>query len=200
MLDQNHGDKFVSGNKQFEVGGEVFANLNSAYIGLFGRVTEVRRKDGQDTPEICCSFDPQQASEGPYTRERYVSGQWNRLKEPEGSELGGAVMAPEMLEPIPDSLPQSAGTVYALSYYSDSDDGCTSGTLAVSPDVGVLLRAMLDDLERQSTEVILTHVVGTETSFFFTYEAKETGVEDLYLNYTIALVDCLPAMKGGAAA
>ena len=109
-------------------------------------------------------------------------------------------MKPEMLEPIPDSLPQSAGTVYALSYYSDSDDGCTSGTLAVSPDVGVLLRGMLDDLETQGAEVILTHVVGTETSFSFTYEAKETGVEDLYLNYTIALVDCLPAMKGGSAA
>ena len=200
MLFQSQEDRLATGGKLFEVGGEVFANLNSDYMGLFGRVTEIRYKGDQDTPDLCCSFDPQQATEGPYTREQYVSGKWRRLKGPKRSEPGGAVMKPEMLEPIPDSLPQSAGTVYALSYYSDSDDGCTSGTLAVSPDVGVLLRDMLDDLGTQSVEVILTHVVGTETSFSFTYEAKETGVDDLFINYTIALVDCLPAMKGGAAA
>ena len=149
MLFQSQEDRLATGGKLFEVGGEVFANLNSDYMGLFGRVTEIRYKGDQDTPDLCCSFDPQQATEGPYTREQYVSGKWRRLKGPKRSEPGGAVMKPEMLEPIPDSLPQSAGTVYALSYYSDSDDGCTSGTLAVSPDVGVLLRGMLDDLETQ---------------------------------------------------
>lgn len=200
MLYQNHGDKFATEGKLFEAGGEVFANLNSAYMGLFGHVTKICRKEDQDTPEICCSFEPPQPTEGSYTREQCVSGKWRRLEEPEESELIGAVMKPEMLEPIPDSLPQSAGTVYALSYFSDSNDGCTSGTLAVSPDVGVLLRDMLDDLGKQSVEVILTHVAGTETSFSFTYEAKETGVDDLFISYTIELVDCLSATKGGAAA
>ena len=200
MLYQNHGNKFAADDKLFEAGGEVFANLNSAYMGLFGHVTKICRKEGQDTPEICCFFEPHHTSEGAYTREQYVTGKWRRLEEPEESERVSAVMKPEMLEPIPDSLPQSAGTVYALSYFSDSNDGCTSGTLAVSSDVGVLLRNMLDDLGTQSVEVILTHVVGTDTSFSFTYEAKETGVDDLFINYTIALVDCLPAMKGGAAA
>ena len=57
-----------------------FANLNSNYTGLFGYVTEIRRKDGQDTPEICCSFTPQKTLDGPHTRERYVSKQWSHLK------------------------------------------------------------------------------------------------------------------------
>ena len=101
-------------------------------MGLFGYVTEIRRKDGQDTPEICCSFHPQKALDGPYTRDRHISKQWWHLNKPDEAELEGVVMTPEMLESIPDSLPQSAGTVYALSYFSDDDDGCCSGTLAVS--------------------------------------------------------------------
>ena len=200
MQYQNHGDKFAADGKLFEAGGEVFANLNSAYMGLFGHVTEICREEDRDAPGICCSFEPQQTLEESYTREQYVSGKLRRLKGPKESEAGGAVMKPKMLEQIPDSLPPSAGTVYALSYYSDSDDGCTSGTLAVSPDVGILLRGMLDDLEKRSVEVTLTHVVGAETGFSFTYEAKETGVEDLFLSYTIERVDCLSATKGGAAA
>ena len=35
MFHQDHGGKFASGNNRFEVGGEVFANLNSNYMGLF---------------------------------------------------------------------------------------------------------------------------------------------------------------------
>lgn len=200
MLDQNHGEKFASGNKRFEAGGEVFANLNSNYMGLFGFATEIRCKDGQDTPEICCSFIPQKNLGGTYTRERYVSKQWRCLNKPDEPELEGVVMTPDMLEPIPESLPQSAGTVYALTYYEDSDDGCSCGTLAVSPDVSVLLRGMLDDLKKQGAEVILSHVIGTDKGFSFTYEAKETGVENLYLNYSIVIVDVLPQMEEGAAA
>lgn len=200
MLHQNHGGKFASGNKRFEVGGEVFANLNSNYMGLFGHVTEIHRKGGQDTPEICCSFIPQKTLDGPYTRERYVFKQWSRLKKLDEPELEGVVMTPEMLEAIPHSLPKRDGTVYALSYYSDSDDGCSFGTLAVSPDIGVLLRGMLDDLKRKGTEVVLSHVVGRGTEYSFCFEASEPATEDLYLNYTIALVDVLPPAKGCVAA
>ena len=111
MFHQDHGGKFASGNKRFEVGGEVFANLNSNYTGLFGYVTEIRRKDGQDTPEICCSFTPQKTLDGPYTRERYVSKQWSHLKKLDEPELEGVVMTPEILEAIPHSIPKRAGAV-----------------------------------------------------------------------------------------
>lgn len=200
MFHQDHGGKFASGNKRFEVGGEVFANLNSNYTGLFGYVTEIRRKDGQDTPEICCSFTPQKTLDGPYTRERYVSKQWSHLKKLDEPELEGVVMTPEMLEAIPHSLPKRAGTLYALSYFSDGDDGCRYGTLSVSQDVDVLLRAMLDDMKRKGTEVVLSHVVGRETEYSFCFEASEPATEDLYLNYTIALMDVLPPAKGCVAA
>ena len=59
---------------------------------------------------------------------------------------------------------------------------------------------MLDDLEEQEEEVVLSHAEGSDKEFLFTYEAKETGVEDLFLRYTIALVDVLPPAKGGASA
>ena len=163
-------------------------------------MTEIRRKDGQDTPEICCSFTPQKTLDGPYTRERYVSKQWSHLKKLDEPELEGVVMTPEILEAIPHSIPKRAGAVYALSYFSDGDDGCRYGTLSVSQDVGVLLRAMLDDMKRKGTEVVLSHVVGRETEYSFCFEASEPATEDLYLNYTIALMDVLPPAKGCVAA
>lgn len=198
MLYQNHGDKSASGNKRFEVCGEVFANLNSNYMGLFGFVTEIHRKDGQDISEIHCSFRSQNALEDPYTRDLHISKQWQYLNKQGEPGLEGVVMTPDMLEPIPDLLPQSTGTVYALTYFSGEADGCCSGTLAISPDVGVLLRAMLDDLKKWETEVVLIHVVGRETGYFFNFEASESETEDLHLYYTIALVDVLPKMEGGA--
>lgn len=204
MLYQNNGDRFAAEGKLFEVGGQVFANENSPYMGLFGVVKEIRFEDDRDAeydpPAIRCDFDPPDASGQAYTREQPVPGPFGCPKAVDALNLAGVTMTPEMLEPIPRTLPERAGFVYALFYYADSDSSSSFGTLAVSPDAGILLRRMMEDLKKQGTEVVLSHVISTGEGFSFTYEAKETGVEDLYLNYSIVIVDVLPAMEGGAAA
>ena len=106
MFHQDHGGKFASGNNRFEVGGEVFANLNSNYTGLFGYVTEIRRKDGQDTPEICCSFHPAEGFGRPlYPRATCFQAVVAPEDKPDEAELEGVVMTPEMLEAIPRLAP-----------------------------------------------------------------------------------------------
>lgn len=204
MLYQNKGDRFAAEGRLFEVGGQVFANESSPYMGLFGVVKEIRFEDDWDAeydpPAIRCDFDPPDASGQAYTREQPVPGLFGCPKAVDTLNLTGVTMAPEMLESIPHELPEKAGFSYALFFYSDGDAGCSSGTLAVSPDVGILLRRMMEDLKKQGTEVVLSHVMSTDKGFSFTYEAKETGVEDLYLNYSIVIVDVLPAMEGGVAA
>ena len=204
MLYQKNGDQFAAEGKTFAVGGDVFANGNSAYMGLFGTVTEIRTGDDRetenDTPDIYCAFDPPEDQERTYAYERRFSALNHCPKKLDEIGLDCAIMAPETLEPIPRTLPEKTGTVYTLSYYIDSDGNCSYGILGASKDVGVLLRQMLDDLKTQEKEVVLSHVEEIAEGFSFTYEAKETGVEDLYLNYNIAFVDVWPDAKGGMAA
>lgn len=204
MLYQNKGDRFAAEGNLFEVGGQVLANEGSPYMGLFGAVKEIRFEDdrdaGCDPPAIRCDFDPPDASGQAYTHEQPVPGPFGCPEAVDALNLAGVTMTPEMLEPISRALPERAGLVYALFYYADSGGSCSFGTLSVSPDASILMRRMMEDLKKQGTEVVLSHVISTGEGFSFTYEAKETGVEDLYLNYSIVIVDVLPAMEGGAAA
>lgn len=101
---------------------------------------------------------------------------------------------------IRELFPENTGTVYALSYLANRGDERSAGTLSVSSDMGVLLRRMLNDLEARNTRVVLSHVMKVDNGFSFTHEAEATGVEDLYLHYSIVRVDTLPLQKGGTAA
>jgi len=204
MLYEKKGDRFTADGKTFTVGGEVFANGNSEYMGLFGTVTEIctdeDRETDNDTPDIYCSFDPPEEEERAYAYERHFSELYRCPKKLEEIGLDCVIMSPEMLVPIPNTVPEKTGAVYTLSYCTDSDDSCSYGVLGVSSDVGALLRIMLDDLGTQVKEVVLSHTEESDGNFFFIYEAKETGAEDLYLSYMISLTDVFPNMEGGSAA
>ncbi|MFR8333615.1 MAG: hypothetical protein ACLU9S_15690 [Oscillospiraceae bacterium] len=69
---------------------------------------------------------------------------------------------------------------------TDSDSGCAAQTLALSSDMGLLLRKMREDLDTYEIPVILSHVERRIDGYQFSYEAKDAEVEGLYLSYTIS--------------
>ena len=197
MLYQKEGDRFTVDGITFTVGGKVFANKNSEFTGLFGTVTEIRTGNDReetysDTPDIHCCFEPPEDQDLIYAYERRFSELYQTPKKLDEIGLDCVIMAPSMLEPIPNVTLKTAGSVYTLIRYTDSDDSCSYGVMGVSTDVGVLLRRMLDDLKTQGKEVILTHSAEANGDFSFIYEARETGAEDLFLNYIISASDILP--------
>ena len=199
MLHQIQGDRFAVDGKLFEVGGQVFANGNSAYLGLFGVVQEIHTSDNRETEngtlDICCAFDPPESME---LSEQFIFTLCDGTDQVDEINLDRVSMTPKMLEPIPRLHPKSTGVIYVLSYNVDSDDGDFCGTLAASPSVGVLLRVMLDDLNAQGIEFVLSNAADMELSF--TYKKKEAGMDNLSLNYSITPVDILSATEGGATA
>lgn len=202
MIYQKTGETFTTEGKTFAVGGEVFANGSSDYGGLFGTVTEIRtgadRETDNDTPDIHCEFRPPESSGMIHDIENRFSDLYGQPKQLDELALDFVIMAPDMLEPIPALLPEAAGKTYTLTYYRDDDDSCDIGALAVSSDMGTLLRKMYDHLESCKTKVILSHVEQTEGCCVFAYEAEETGVEGLYLGYTISETPVLPSMAEDA--
>ena len=49
MVLQRNGAAFSVGGKELKIGGKVFANDKSAYMGLYGIVTEIRTDDDRET-------------------------------------------------------------------------------------------------------------------------------------------------------
>lgn len=201
MLHQNQGDRFAADGKLFEVGGQVFANGNSVYLGLFGVVQEVHTSDnretGDGTLDIWCAFEPPESME---LSEQFILALCDGTDQVDEINLDRVSMMSKMLEPIPRVPPKSTGVIYVLSYNVDSDDGYFCGTLAASPSVGVLLRVMLDDLNAQGMEFTLSNVADIDKELSFTYKKKEAGMDNLSLNYSITPLDILPAAEGGATA
>ena len=62
MVIRKKGTVFCVDGKEFKIGGGVFANDESEYMGLYGTVTEIRtdedRETENDTPDIYCEFMP----------------------------------------------------------------------------------------------------------------------------------------------
>lgn len=60
MVIRKKGSAFFIDGKEFKIGGGVFANDESEYMGLCGTVTEIRtdedRETENDTPDIYCEF------------------------------------------------------------------------------------------------------------------------------------------------
>ena len=118
-------------------------------------------------------------------------------KQLEDLGLDCVILAPSMLEPMPEDLPAEDGRLLSLTCFYDSDSGCAAQTLALSSDMGLLLRKMREDLDTYEIPVILSHVERRIDGYQFSYEAKDAEVEGLYLSYTISGVPVFLSQPAG---
>lgn len=163
--------------KTFTIGGRVFANQNSDYRHLFGTVTEFQSGEecGNDPDEtyIVCDFEAPKAIGRRQDLEEHFSKLHGCEKTIDDINLGGVVMAADMLLPIADTMPpweHMEQSPYVLCYQDEGESGMTYGSLGVSNDLGLLLRCVLDTAQKDDLE--LTAVEEAEDLLCFSYEGK----------------------------
>ena len=204
MIINKNGETFIAGNKIFRIGGMVLANDNSDYCGLCGRITEIRDGDDKETenegPDIYCDFDIPERDYMVTEIECRFSLLYQMQKHITELPFDSVVMAPEMLEPVTDKLPESGERLYALAYYRDSDTENVSGALAISNDRAMLVRKMLDDLDARNMKAVLAHSQEDEDGSEYVFEPSNITTEDFYIGYNIFKVPVYRSEKGGAAA
>ena len=170
----------------FTVGGMVFANHNSEYNGLFGTVFEIRNGDDRetenDTTDIYCDFQKPRSEVRVHEYEERFSHLYQHPKKIDELALDYAIMAPEMLVPIPDEAPAEIARTYTATCYFHTRDGCIATTVGICEDVGVLIRVMLEDVRKHSPDVELLSTAQEGDAMFFDF-----GVPDeFYAEYRIA--------------
>lgn len=113
MLYQKKGDTVLDSGKVFTVGGEVFANHACDYEGLFGTVTEIRTGPDQcaeqGAPDICCAFQPPESRAMVEDIQERLSARFRYPKQLEDLGLDCVILAPSMLEPLPERMPAEDG-------------------------------------------------------------------------------------------
>ena len=203
-----NGETFIADNQIFTIGGSVLANGNSDYCGLCGRITEVRDGDDKETenegPDIYCDFDIPDKDHMIAEIETRFSKLYQTPKCIDELPLDGVIMAPEMLEPVADTLPDSMGKLYVLLYTYDGECDNTLSVLAVSTDRSVLMRKMFDDLdkfeEKEGYKAVLSHTSEYDNRACFTFEPAAVEESSFTLDYSIFEVPAYGAVEGGAAA
>lgn len=199
MVLNRNGTVFSTDGKEFKIGGVVFANDESEYMGLYGTVTEIRTDDDQetenDTPDIYCEFLAPASIAIAAELEARFSDLYEQPKKLEEISLDCVIMSPEMLEPIPARAEESIGNLMTLTCEEDQDDNIRGGTLAISNDLGVLLRKMADDLEKYDYPPVLTRVEKTISGYLFTYGDRENQEDGPCVVYVISETPVLPAKK-----
>lgn len=199
MVVRNIGSTFQVDGKEFKIGGAVFANDESEYMGLYGIVTEIRtgndRETENDTPDIYCEFLAPDSVAMAAELETRFSDLYGQNKQLEEILLDCVIMSPEMLEPIPARLEESLGNLLTLTCVEDQDDNIRGGTLAISNDLGMLLRKMADDLEEYDYPPPLTRVEKSVSGYLFTYGDRENQEDGPCVVYVISETPVLPAKK-----
>ena len=196
---RNNGSTFQVDGKEFKIGGGVFANDESEYMGLYGTVTEIRtdgdRETENDTPDIYCEFFlPDSAAMSAELESRF-SDLYGQDKQLEEISLDCVIMSPEMLEPVPAREPESIGNLLTLTCIEDQDDNIRGGPLAISNEMGVLLRKMLDDLEEYDDPPVLTRVEKTISGYMFPYGDRDNQEDGPCVVYVVSETPVLPAKK-----
>ena len=204
MILNQSGEKLKVGGKVFSIGGEVFANRESEYAGLWGTVLEIRdgadRESGNEDPDIHCEFQAPETPDRIADLEETFSDLYQQPKSLEDITLDEVIMWSDILEPVPAELEDVREYLYTLTAQYETDCCIQSVPLGVSTDMGVLLRKMRMDLESYEIKTILTHTSSDIYGWCFIYEAENTGVEDLCISYTLRRTPVLQSKEGGMAA
>lgn len=208
MILDKQGKTFTTEGKNFAICGMVWANSESDYCGLFGYVSEIRDGDDKETEnedaEIVCDFMVPTKEHMVTEIESRFSKLYRMPKRIDDLPLDGVVMASEMLEPVTEKLPESSGKLFVLVFTYDGECDSTIGTVAVSADKSMLMRAMFDDLdafeEKEYRKAILTSTAQYEDREYFFFEPAAVEESSFSLHYCIYEVPVYGAMKGGVAA
>lgn len=197
MVLQMNGQRFEYEGKTFVIGGSVFANGESDYMGLYGTVTEIRtgedRETGNDTPDIYCAFDPPQSDQMICELEKRFTQLYRCPKRMEEITLDLVIMAPEMLEPLPRKKLKNDGHLLSLACFEDTGSCVQGNVLAISDDYGVLLRRMQENLESYEITPQLTEVNEMFHGYQFFYGNSERPEDGPCLAYVIAETQVFPA-------
>ena len=198
------GETFIANGRIFTIGGIVWANNGSDYCGLFGRITEIRDGADKETdnegPDIYCDFDIPEKDYMVRQIEDRFSKLYRMPKRIDEVPLDSVVMAPEMLEPVAETLPETNEKLFALTYYLDSDEENVAGALAISNDRATLVRKMLGDLDSRNVKAVLTHTQENEDSSEYLFEPINIAEDDFCIGYSIVALPVYSVAKGGAAA
>ena len=208
MILNKQGESFAVEGRTFLIGGMVWANDESDYRGLFGRITEIRDGADKDTenegPDIYCDFMVPEQEYMVNEIEKRFSALYRTPKHKNELPLGGVIMAPDMLEPVADTPGSSEGKLYALAFTYDGECDSTIGMVAVSADKSVLVRAMFDDLgtflKKEKYKAVLSSTFREEGRERYTFEPAAVEESSFTLDYIIFEVPIYGGAKGGAAA
>ena len=208
MILNRKGETFTAGGKAFSVGGMVWSNGESDYRGMFGYVAEIRDGSDKETDnegmEIVCDFMAPTKPHMVREIESRFSMLYQTPKHINDLPLGGVVMAPDMLEPVADVLPESEGALYALVYTYDGESDSTIGMVGISQDKAVLMRALFDDLDRfeedEGYKAVLSSTFRFDDRETFTFEPADVEESSFTLEYIIFEVPAYGTVKGGEAA
>lgn len=197
MVIRKKGSVFFIDGKEFKIGGGVFANDESEYMGLYGTVTEIRtdedRETENDTPDIYCEFMSPDSVAMAAELETRFSDLYRQDMQLEEISLDCVIMSPEMLEPVPAREPESIGNQLTLTCLEDQIDHVDGVTLAISNDMGVLLRKMLENLEEYDDPPVLTRVEKTISGFLFAYGGRDNQEDGPCVVYIVSETPVLPA-------
>ena len=208
MILNKQGESFAVEGRTFLIGGMVWANDESDYRGLFGRITEIRDGADKDTenegPDIYCDFMVPEQEYMVNEIEKRFSALYRTPKHMNELPLDDVIMAPDMLEPVADTPGSSEGKLYALAFTYDGECDSTIGMVAVSADKSVLMRAMFDDLDtflkKEKYKAVLSSTFREEGRERYTFEPAAVEGSSFTLDYIIFEVPIYGCAKGGAAA
>lgn len=199
MVIRKNGAVFCTEDKTFVIGGSVFANDESEYMGLYGTVTEIRTGDDRetenDTPDIYCEFVLPDTLSMLAELESRFSDLYGQPKDLTDISLDCVIMSPEMLEPVPAKPVESLGSLLTLTCLEDQIDHIEGVTLAISNEMGVLLRKMLEDLDNYDYPPLLTRVEKMINGYLFTYGDRESEDGGPCVVYVVSETPVLPAKK-----
>lgn len=104
MIIKQEGMCYTYNGMTYTIGASVAATEVSAYRGLHGIITEIRdgadRETENDTPDICCCFEPPVCPKEIEELEQRFSELYQTPKRLDEITLDMVIMAPEMVQVV----------------------------------------------------------------------------------------------------